>query len=383
MKKILKLIFKNKDYKSKEALIEAGNISSFLGMILNLILFIIKIIIGLFTNSVSIISDAFNNLSDTASSLIAFVGYRISVKPADKEHPYGHERAEYLTTLFIGILIIIVGFNLIINSINRFINYSPLVYHEFTLVILILSILVKIFLAIFNNRLGKLVDSKLIISLSKDAVNDVIMTLITIIAVITSRYTSFQVDALGGLIVSVFILKVGIEVIYEASDLLLGKGVNKELKIEILNIVMSNEKILGTHDLILHRYGNHSIFGTIDVEVDALESLVLIHQEIDLLERTILNELNVRISFHIDPRETDGLTLSILKEVKKIIKATNVNIKFHDFRVIKEKEILNIIFDIEVPYELKTNVIELKTKISSQIMSLNQSYRPIITIDYS
>ena len=359
-----------------------GTLSSIVGIICNVLLFLIKYAMGTLSHSISIVSDAFNNLSDCAGCLVTLLGYKMASKPADKNHPFGHGRMEYLTSLIIAALIIFVGIELLKNSVEKIINPVEIRFSFAVLISLVFSIAVKLWMAIFNAELGKKINSSVLTATAKDSKSDVIATSATLIALICSLFTALPVDGVMGLLVSVFILKSGYDIVKDTVDELLGKPADPEIINHIKEYVLKNDKIIGIHDLIIHSYGPGNIIGSCHVEVKSNESFTEVHDIVDSIEREIHNNLNILMTIHMDPIEVnDMLTNKCKKLVNNIIHSIDSSLDLHDFRIVSGESHTNLIFDLVVPFECKYSNEELKQKIDMQLSKENINYYTVIVFD--
>ncbi len=359
-----------------------GTLSSIVGIVCNIFLFIVKYIIGTLANSISIVSDAFNNLSDSASCIIALIGYKMAAKPADKDHPFGHGRVEYLVTLVIAALIFLVGTELMKDSFYKTIYPEKITFSVYTFVVLILSVAVKLWMAFFNTRLGKRIDSSVMLAAAKDSRSDVIATSAALTALICSVFTDFPVDGFTGMLVSLFIIKSGMDIVRDMINELIGKPADPQLIDDIKQIVLSSEKVIGLHDLMIHNYGPGNLIGSCHAEVDYKEELVVIHDVIDTIERRIAKELGVNMTIHIDPVETDSrLRKSSARLLKRIIADLSPSLEIHDLRTVKGDDAINLIFDIAVPYEFKYSNDEIKIYIDSELEKETENYFTVIVFD--
>ena len=354
-----------------------GTLSSIVGIICNVLLFLIKYAMGTLSHSISIVSDAFNNLSDCAGCLVTLLGYKMASKPADKNHPFGHGRMEYLTSL-----IIFVGIELLKNSVEKIINPVEIRFSFAVLFSLVFSIAVKLWMAVFNAELGKKINSSVLTATAKDSKSDVIATSATLIALICSLFTALPVDGVMGLLVSVFILKSGYDIVKDTVDELLGKPADPEIINNIKEYVLKNDKIIGIHDLIIHSYGPGNIIGSCHVEVKSNESFTEVHDIVDSIEREIHNNLNILMTIHMDPIEVnDMLTNKCKKLVNNIIHSIDSSLDLHDFRIVSGESHTNLIFDLVVPFECKYSNEELKQKIDMQLSKENINYYTVIVFD--
>lgn len=359
-----------------------GTLSSIVGIICNVLLFLIKYAMGTLSHSISIVSDAFNNLSDCAGCLVTLLGYKMASKPADKNHPFGHGRMEYLTSLIIAALIIFVGIELFKNSVEKIINPVEIRFSFAVLFSLVFSIAVKLWMAVFNAELGKKINSSVLTATAKDSKSDVIATSATLIALICSLFTALPVDGVMGLLVSVFILKSGYDIVKDTVDELLGKPADPEIINHIKEYVLKNDKIIGIHDLIIHSYGPGNMIGSCHVEVKSNESFTEVHDIVDSIEREIHNNLNILMTIHMDPIEVnDMLTNKCKKLVNNIIHSIDSSLDLHDFRIVSGESHTNLIFDLVVPFECKYSNEELKQKIDMQLSKENINYYTVIVFD--
>ena len=345
-----------------------GTLSSIVGIICNLVLFGLKYLIGTLANSISIVSDAFNNLSDCASCLVTLFGYKLASKPADKDHPFGHGRIEYLTSLIIAVIVVLVGIELLESSVKKIFKPEELTFSIAALLALIFSIGVKLWMSFFNMKLGKKINSTVMIATAKDSRSDVIATAASLIALVASVFTKLPVDGIMGVIVSVFILRAGYEILKDTVDELLGKPADPEIVEEIKKHVTENEKIIGIHDLVIHNYGPGNMIGSCHVEVSADEDFTIVHDIVDEIERKIMHEMNIMMTIHMDPIATDDEFTNSSKElVSRIVSGIDSKLSIHDFRIVHGETHTNLIFDVVVPYECKIENAEIKKMIDRSI----------------
>ena len=375
-----------KDYENiKDEKVRAryGFLSSSVGIICNIILFGVKYLMGIISGSIAIISDAFNNLSDAGNCVMTLFAYKLAGKPADKDHPFGHGRIEYIASLIVSAVILFVGVDLFKTSIDKVINPEEVQFSTVVLVSLIVSILIKFWMAHFNNVLGKKINSSVMLATAKDSLSDCIATAASVVAIISSLFTTLPVDGVMGIVVSAFILKAGYEIIKDTVDLLIGKPADKETVDAIKEIIFSSESILGIHDMIIHSYGPGVTFGSLHVEVSSSEDILKIHDIIDNLEQKVYESLKIILTIHMDPIEIENEYVNMCKErTKRVIEAMNEEIEFHDFRVVKGKTHTNLIFDIVVPFSCKLNNSELVSEINKRLNeNSDENYHAVITID--
>ena len=345
-----KFIKDSANIESTEVRTRYGMLASVVGIFCNVLLFSVKLAIGLILSSLAVSADAFNNLSDAASSIISFVGVKMAGKPADAEHPFGHGRIEYIAALIVSFLVIEVGFTFFKSSISKIMHPEEITFDPVPFIILILSILVKLWMAFFNNKLGKRIDSKVMLATAADSLGDVITTSATVISIVICHFTSINVDAIAGLIVSGIVIWSGVSIAKDTLEPLIGQRVPSELYQKITDMVESYEGIVGAHDLIVHNYGPNRSMATIHAEVPNDVSIETSHEIIDRIERDAKKELNILLVIHMDPVEMrDEEVLELRDKTSHIVHALDPELHFHDFRVLKENEQKNLIFDLVVP----------------------------------
>ena len=361
-----------------------GVLSSWVGIICNILLFIAKFVIGTLANSISIVSDGFNNLSDCASCVVTMFGYKMAAKPADKDHPFGHGRMEYLTSLIIAMVIVVVSVELFTGSVDKILNPEDIKFSIVALVVLIISILIKLWMGLFNRKLGRAVESSVMLATSKDSLNDVLATAATLFALVASLFTDAPLDGVMGIIVSVMILLSGFGIIKETVDELLGQPASPEMVEELKLLVDECSCSLGMHDLIIHSYGPGNLIGSVHIEVDGKGNIMDIHDAIDELERNIYDEMGIRMTVHMDPVETDNENLKLCKDMMEVILADiDKEISFHDFRVVAGPSHTNLIFDLVIPHDCKLSEKELKGKIDERLAAREKKYYAVITFERS
>lgn len=364
-----------------------GVISGIVGILANIILSVFKLTVGIITASVAIMADAMNNLSDAGSSIVSLVSFRLSVKPADRDHPFGHARIEYVASMVVSFLILLVGFEMLTDSIGAILGLSESETPTFSiasLIIIGISILVKFFLALYFRMIGKRIDSSVILASATDSFFDAISTLAVLVSAIIIKFTDIAIiDAIVGVLVSVMILVAGIRTLNETKNSILGEAPVKETVDSILKIVSEYPEIIGTHDLIVHNYGPGHYIATLHAEVDGKGDIYILHDIIDNVEKRLANELNILCTIHLDPITTDDETVNELKRVLMgIVNNINENIGIHDFRVVVGVTHTNLIFDLEVPFEIQIGEKDLKEKIESEIQKTNPNYFCVITVDH-
>lgn len=380
-----KFIKDSTNIESTEVRTRYGMLASVVGIFCNVLLFSVKLTIGLILSSLAVTADAFNNLSDAASSIISFIGVKMAGKPADAEHPFGHGRIEYIAALIVSFLVIEVGFTFFKSSISKILHPEEISFDLVPFVILILSILIKLWMAFFNNKLGKRIDSKVMLATAADSLGDVITTSATVLSIIICHFTSINVDAIAGLIVSAIVIWSGISIAKDTLEPLIGERVPAELYQKITDIVESYDEIVGTHDLIVHNYGPNRSMATIHAEVPNDINIDVSHEIIDKIERDVKKDLNILLVIHMDPVEMrDEEVLSLREKTSRIVHALDPELNFHDFRVLKENEQRNLIFDLVVPdsYSEK-DANRVMHQLISLLHEMDGNVECIITLDRS
>ncbi len=384
-KLLIKLFIKNADANSQKGRELYGRLAGAVGIICNLILSVFKLIIGTVSNSVSITADATNNISDAGSSIVTLVGFRLSGKPADKDHPYGHARIEYISSLIISFIILLIGCSIFKESVTKIFKPEESLFNIATVIVLIASILVKLWLAVFNKYLGKQIDSKALEATAIDSRNDVITTAAVLLASVISHFTGFNLDGYMGVIVSVFIFISGINLVKETLDPLLGQPPTKEMFDSIEKKILSYDNVLGVHDLMVHSYGPNTYFASAHIEMDAKIDVLVCHDIMDQIERDFKRDLNIHLVVHLDPTILDSPEINELKEmVNDIICEIDRELTFHDFRVVVGEENKNVLFDVVVPPEYKYSDEELEKIITEKISEVsNGKIFTVLVIDHS
>ena len=360
-------------------------LASIVGILCNLLLSIIKISVGFISGSVSITADGFNNLSDMASSIITMVGIKLANRPADKEHPFGHGRMEYLSALVVAFMVMLVGVQFVKTSFERILNPVAVSFEIIPFILLLISLLIKLWLSRFNKYMGLKINSTALKAASVDALGDVFTSSCVLISFLAAKFTALPIDGYVGLIVSAAILYAGYSLIKDTISPLLGEAPDEELVKKIKQGVLSYDNIIGVHDLIIHNYGVGKCMASIHAEIPSNIDLVTIHEIIDSAEREISQKLNIYLVIHMDPMCIHDDKINKVKgEVQEILLKYKTIKSMHDFRITEGKDKINIIFDIEVnAYEVNTpdKEEELKGKLESDIKKLNPLYNCVITID--
>ncbi len=362
-----------------------GILASGVGIFCNLLLFAVKFTVGLFLNSISVLSDAFNNLSDAASSIISYVGVKMAGRPADKDHPFGHGRIEYVAALIVSFLVIEVGWTFMKTSFGKIRNPEELSFHVSSVIILSLSVTVKLWLAFFNKKLGKRIDSRVMEATAADSLGDVLVTSATIVSVALYGIFGINIDGVIGMAVSVAVILAGIGIAKDTLKPLIGEAIDPSLYRKIKGFTENYPGILGTHDLLVHSYGPSTNMASIHAEVDAHESMEEIHEIIDQIEREAKEQLGVLLVIHMDPVECGDVVSEEYREaVLNILDELDGRITLHDFRMADGRRQIQLFFDIVVPYEMADREVERITSIlEERLKAYDRRLQCVITIDKS
>ncbi len=363
-----------------------GTLGSVIGIICNLFLSVFKIVLGAVSGSISIVADGLNNLSDMGSSVITMLGFKLAAKPADNDHPFGHGRMEYMSAFIVSILILLVGFELLKSSAVSLINnVSMPKYGIFAIVILIVSILVKLWLFLFNRKIGKKITSEALIATAKDSLNDCISTVAILVSAVVTHFVSlsFNLDAIIGILIALYILYSGITSARDTLNQILGSPPEKELIDNIEKEILSVEGFVGIHDLIVHNYGPGRQFASVHVEVSQNCDIVKCHEQIDICEKNIFDTLGVALVIHMDPIDTDDENIFATKQkMADALTDINKNLTLHDFRMTPLANTqTNLIFDVVIPPDFKISRDELKQKIEDCAAKINPTFKCVITFD--
>ena len=360
-----------------------GTMSGLVGIVCNLLLFAFKLLVGTLTSSVSITADAMNNLSDASGSIVTFIGFRVADKPADAHHPYGHARAEYLSGLGVAALILVIGIELVKTSVKKIFAPTPVEFTAVAAVVLLASIALKFWMNLFNRSLAKRIDSTALLATAADSRNDCITTGAVLIAAVVEKLTHLPVDGWIGLGVALFILYSGLNLAKDTISPLLGENADPELREKIVDYIVSQPKVLGYHDLMVHDYGPGQRFASLHVEMDCREDPLDCHELIDDMERECLRSHNVHLVIHYDPVIVDDPVLNALKNrVLCLLQAKDSRLSLHDFRMVPGKKHMNLVFDVALPRDLKDKGEELRSWVEDTLNAEGDMvYHVIITFD--
>ena len=377
-----------KNYEQTEdvkVLTSYGVLSSIVGIFCNVLLFAAKFLIGALMHSISVMADGFNNLSDAASSIISFIGVKMAEKPADEEHPFGHGRIEYIAALVVAFLVIEVGLSFLKSSIGKLTNPEEITFELIPFLILILSIGVKLWMAYFNRKLGKKIDSKVMLATAADSMGDVITTSATILSILVCTFTGYNIDAIAGLVVSLIVMWAGVGIAKDTLEPLIGQGADPELAAKIKHEVGNYDGIAGTHDLIVHNYGPNRSMASIHAEVPRDVDIEASHEIIDRIEREVSKKLGIFLVIHMDPVEVrDERVLAVKGTLENVLKELDPEVTFHDFRMVWGEHRINLIFDVLVPFAYdKEKQKNLEKQISSRMAEMDSRYQCVITMEKS
>lgn len=382
---VRRFIKDNENVKSAKVRTAYGLLTSVVGIICNLILFGIKLVIGTLLNSIAVTADAFNNLSDATSSIIGFVGTKLANRPADKEHPFGHGRYEYVAALIVAFLVLEVGLSCLKSSFSKILHPEPIEVQFYLVIILVISILIKVWLGLFNRKLGKRINSSIMKATSADAFGDVGITSATVVSVLLVKLAGLNIDGYIGLVVSIFVLLSGVNILKETIQPLLGLAISIEDYERISRFVEKYDLIVGSHDLILHNYGPSALMATIHAEVPDTTAMDKAHDVIDQIERDAKEELGILLVIHMDPVAVDdeqamAAKKTVLDELKKLDEKGTI----HDFRMVKGEEESKLIFDLVVPHDYSvTKENDLIDRLKEKVQEVNGHYECLITLEHS
>ena len=377
---LIKTFIKNKDDLSNPEVRKSyANLSGITGIVVNLLLFIGKLTAGLLSASVAIVADAFNNISDAGSSLVAMIGFQLSSKHVDKEHPLGHGRMEYVTGFIVDMLIILVGFELLTGSIEKIFNPTMPHANYVTYAILGVSILVKFWLYFFYNKIGKTISSSAIRAAATDSLSDCAATALVLISAVVASVFEIAIDGWAGLIVAGLILYAGIRASKETIDLLLGSPPTKEFIQSIYDFVKKYPEIVGIHDVMVHDYGPARQIMSFHAEIPSDYDVNLAHEIIDKLERDMRNEFNVIVTIHLDPIAVNDEEVNAMREIAiECMKEVDETFSLHDFRMTKGEKYVNLIFDLVIPVDSKIDDEEAAKLVATKIKERNENYSAVI-----
>ena len=382
-KLLCRLFVKNRENIKDPAVRRAyGTLASAVGIILNIVLAVFKLIAGTLSGSISVTADAVNNLSDAGSQIISLISFKISAKPADRDHPFGHARMEYVASMIVSFIILTIGIELFKSSLDKVIHPERTELATLPVIILVVSIAIKLWIAIFNRKISKKINSTIMKATAVDSLSDAVATTAVLASMIISHFTGFITDGYMGIIVSLFIFVAGIRILAETKNSILGGAPDPEVVEEICRICNEYEEILGIHDMIVHNYGAGNTIASLHAEVDGSEDVFLTHDVIDTVEKRLFTELGVRATIHMDPIVTDDERVNALHTlVLDAVQQIDCSLNIHDFRFVEGRTHSNLIFDVSAPFEVKMSDEELKRSVSDAISRIDPNYFAVITID--
>ena len=376
------LFLKKSEKNTPAAREKCGKRAGLLGILLNILLAAAKIAFGAVSGAVSVLADGMNNLTDCGSNVVSVIGFKMSEKPADKEHPFGHRRAESVASLLIAVIILVVAAELIMQSAEKIFSPSETDISLLVLIILGVSVAVKLFMFLFNRSLGKAISSETLKATAADSISDVIATTAVLISAIISRFTKLELDGYLGVVVALFIAVTGIGILKDTISNLLGKAPDPEIVRDIEKRVLSFENVRGLHDLTVHDYGQNKLYATVHVEVDAQMSITSAHDLADRIEKDFAQHTAIALTVHIDPLVYDDPELNRLRdEIYRIVGEINPSLKMHDFRMVGGDTHKNLVFDVAVPFDCKISDADILQRIKDGVALLDGHYDTVATIE--
>ena len=380
---LVKLFYGEMDMSDEKAVRRAyGTTCSGAGIGFNVLLFAGKLIAGMLSGSVAIVSDAFNNLSDAGSSIISLVGFKLSNKKSDPQHPFGHGRLEYISGLCVSFLIILMGVELGKASIEKIIEPAQVKFSLLTAAILAASILVKLYMALYNSRIGKRLNAVTMKAMAKDSLSDAVATSVVLMSMIVAKLADIAIDGYCGVVVAAFILFTGITAARDTISPLLGQKPDSEFIEEVMRIVNAHKEIIGTHDLVVHDYGPGRLMITLHAEVDASMDILVAHDAVDNIENELREKLGCSAVVHMDPIVTDDVeTNATREEIKRVVSNIDSRMTIHDFRMVPGPTHTNVIFDVAVPFDIDMDDDELRKILGARIRDVDSKLNAVIEID--
>ena len=381
---LINLFIKDKNVKDTKVRTKYGTLSSITGIIVNFILSIVKVVIGVISNSMSIISDGLNNITDAGSSVITMIGFKMSQKKVDNDHPWGHGRMEYISAFIVDMLIVLVGIELFKSSVDKIINPTMPDISTVTIIILVIAIIAKLWLFVFYRKIAKIINSEAIKGNAYDSISDVISTFVVLLSAIVAKFANVSIDGYVSILVSIFILFTGFKALKETVDILLGTKPDPELVEGIEEFTKKYDMIVGIHDMMIHDYGPGRKIVSFHAEIPANSDICMAHDIIDQMEQDIYDEFNCITTIHMDPIEVDDEEINKMREItEKIVKEINENYSIHDFRMTNGGGRINLIFDLVIPRDEKVDNEKLKVEVQQKIHSENSKYYAVPKIEHS
>ena len=359
-----------------------GTLSGIVGIIVNVLLFTAKFIIGTLSGSIAITADAVNNLSDAGASAISLVTFRISAKPADREHPFGHARIEYVASMIVSLTIVLIGYELFTSSLDKILHPTETEFRIAAVVVLALSICGKLWLGLFNRTQGRRIDSPVLRASGTDSMTDAISTTGVLISLLISKFTGFDTDGYMGIIVAVIILLAGLKILNETKNSILGEAPSEETVAAIRSTVAEYPEALGIHDMLIHTYGAGVTIASLHIEVDGSSDMFALHDIMDTIEKRLQSEHRILCTVHMDPIVTDDERVIRLREqTLAAVREIDPRIDIHDFRFVEGPTHTNLIFDAVVPYENKSDSARIRREIEAKIEAMDGNYFAVVTVD--
>lgn len=381
-----KYIIKKKNAEESEQMSRQiyGTICSIMGIMLNVLLFAGKYFAGIISGSIAITADAFNNLSDAGSSFITLVGFRFAGKKPDVDHPFGHGRFEYISGFIVSLAILMMGFELAKSSVSKIINPEPVDTSSVAMIILVVSIAVKLYMVFYNRNIGKKINSSAMKATAMDSLSDALATTFVLISMLVMKFAEVNIDGYTGVLVAAFILFAGYNAAKDTINPLLGKNPEPEFVEAVKDIVMSHEKVVGIHDMVVHDYGPGRVMVSLHAEVPGNGDIFELHDAIDHIERELGEELGCEAVIHMDPIETDNEVVKQIKDkVEEGVKLLMEGASIHDFRMVQGPTHTNVIFDVVVPYGVKESNEEIRQKVCRMVQIIDNTYYAVINVDRS
>jgi cation diffusion facilitator family transporter len=363
-----------------------GTLASITGIVLNLLLFVGKFTVGTLFGSISIVSDAINSLTDAGSQIISLISFRISARPADKEHPFGHARIEYIASLLVSILILFIGAELLRESVSKIFSPDPPEASPIAAIVLALSIGGKLWFALFNRALDRRIDSAVMRATATDSLSDTLSTgavlIVTLLSILFPAVRAWNLDAYVGAIVSVLIIVAGLRILNESKNSILGEAPSDEIVASITDIVSHHDGALGIHDMVVHSYGPGRTLATLHIEVDGKQDIFVSHDTVDLIERRLREECGIECSIHLDPVVTDDpLVEEWRTRVEQIVSAIDARLRIHDFRMVPGVTHTNLVFDMAIPFEVQEDDATLIARVAAAVKAQDETFFTVITVD--
>lgn len=368
-----------KKEKSRESY---GTIASIVGIVSNLLLAGAKIIVGMLFGVISVMADGLNNLTDCGSSVMSFISFKISSKPADKEHPFGHERIEYIASLIVSFLILLIAFELVKESVINIISAKTLEFSYIIIAVLIMSIAFKCGLFFYNRGVGKKINSDILKATAVDCLSDCISTTVVLVAIIIGKLTGFNIDGYAGVLVAIFIAIAGIKILVEMISKLIGQAPDEELIKDIKQRILAHKTVLGIHDLNVYSYGPSKFFASVHIELAADLDTLVAHELVDDIEKEFLQNTNIVLTGHYDPIVIDDEEVNTMrKKVAKLVKDISKEYSMHDFRMVKGPHNTNLIFEVAIPFGAEHKEEEIISILSEKIGKIDTKYTPVIMVE--